>query len=374
MLSIYTSSAFLPLGSYEFTPEGYANASSWKPEDGYSWDDFCRERFGQGRSNSIEQAEAALAEYEKQAESKIQITDSFYAKRSLRQLLPDRWLVAYTKDKAGKEVNGKRTRLYSRLKQTMLFKSIVLGYGQGRIAKRLPNKEAAKYIKEHCASSARLKALALRAYEAIGNISGYGTWTPVSPPIFLCLAAAKSSLDAMSAVLWALLFQETPAGNDTPDMGRLLKKTRSTGVFEKEFARLHQSSWYKRLQQARNKVIHRSAAPVVHDRFGAAFEYDLGMFKEGRLNTIWVEKPRIGMRKDIARIQLDKIVKGFVVGLEKWEKSVSRKLAKLAWHQSHNPDGIMMGLEFNDHNLLRDGEGPSLMLTSYDPTDGSVNS
>lgn len=361
MFSIYASRAILPHGSFEFTPEGYAKASLWRPEDSFSWDDFRNQRF-----NTVEEFERGRAEFESKVQSKTEIGGDHYCKRSLRCILPDRWLLAYTRDKAWREVNGKKVALYSPLKQTFLFKSIVLGYGQGRIRKCLPSQEAATYIKEHCASAARLKALALRSYESVANIAGYSTWTPVSPPVFLCLAAAKSSLDAMSAVLWALLFRDTPTGLETPDTGRLVKKTRSSGVFHDEVMRLHKIDWFKKLQAARNKVIHRSASPVVHDKFGAAFEFDLGLFSEMRPNSVSAGKPKIGLTRSITRIHLDKIMRGFVVGLEKWEKSIARELKRLAWFPSNNQDGIIMGIEFNDHNLLRDGDGPNLMLTSYD--------
>lgn len=368
MFKILASRAILPPGSFEFTAEGYAKASFWRPQDGFSWDDFRNQRF-----STVEEFERGRAEFESKAKSKTEIVGDHYWKRSLRCILPDRWLLAYTRDKSWREVDGKKVPLYSPLKQTFLFKTIVLGYGQGAINKLLPSKEAVTYIKEHCASSARLKALALRSYESVGNISGYSTWTPVSPPVFLCLAAAKSSLDAMSAVLWALLFRETPTGLETPDTGRLFKKTRSSGVFHNEVVRLHNSSWFKKLQSARNKVIHRSASPVVHDKFGAAFEFDLGLFREMRPNSVSVGKPKIGLSRSITRIHLDEIMKGFVVGLEKWEKSVARELKKLAWFPSNNSDGIIMGIEFNDNNLLRDGDGPTLMLKSYDQASWTVS-
>lgn len=357
------STAILPLGSYDFSPEGYAKASFWKPDDSYSWDEFKSQPY-----DSLEDFERGRIAFEEKARNKTEITDDYYCKRSLRRLLPDRWLLEYTRGKAWTVSDGKKLPLYSQLKSTLLFKSEILGYGSGVIRKLVPHKEAAKYIKEHCASSAHLKAIALRAYESVGNMGGYGVWTPVSPPIFLCLAAAKSSLDAMAAVIWALLFHETPTGMDTPDMGRLLRKTKSTGLFHDEVMRLHKSPWFKRLQIARNQVIHRSAGPIVHDTFGAAFESDLGLFHEMRPNSISVSKPKIGKSKKIARIQLDQVMKGFVIGLESWEKRVARKLKKHAWYSSCNPDGIILGIRFNDHNLLRDGEGPCLMIKSYDPS------
>jgi hypothetical protein len=189
------------------------------------------------------------------------------------------------------------------------------------------------------------------------------------------LAAAKSSLDSMAAILWALLFHELPKKPNRktkmlelffPSMAELRNKLREKNhSFEAQFERLYRSSWFKKLQNARDKVIHRSASPVVHDRFGAAFDFDLGMFKEIPPNKLHVGKPRVGLEKKMRCIHLDKIMKGFVSDLEKWEASVAHKLQKLAWFKSLNTDGILMGVEFNENNLLRDGSGPSLMLTSH---------
>lgn len=370
MFGILASTGILAPGSFDFSAQGYTKASFWTPEDGIAWEDF-----KSGRFSSVEDLKAKRACFEAQLSDKLEIVDHHYSKRSLRTLLPDHWLVAYTRDQAWREVNGKKTPLYSQLKQTLFFKSVVLGYGEGPIHNSLPNKEIAKFIKEHCASAARLKAIALRSYESVANVMGYGTWTSVSPPIFLSLAAAKSSLDAMSAVLWALLFQEIPQKPNRktktlepffPSMWDLYNKLREkNNPFQNQFAKLYRCSWYSKLQNARDKVIHRSGGPVVHDEFGAAFDFDLGIFREMKPNSIQAGKPRVRMEKNMKCIHLDKIMKGFVIGLEKWEVSVARKLQKLACFSSLNTDGILLGVEFNDNNLLRDGYGPSRMITSH---------
>ncbi len=369
MITIQAATLRPPFGSFEFSPEGYAKASYWLPEDGFTWDDYSKLRF-----SSLEELEAKRAEFEVQVSGKTEIVNDHYYDGSLRRLLPNRWLVAYTRDKAWKEVGRKKVPLYSQLKRTLFFKSIILGYGEGPLKRSAPSKEVARYIKEQCASSARLKAIALRAYESAANIRGYSTWSSVCAPVFMCLAAAKSSLDAMSAVLWALLFQETPTGKKLPSMSQLYVKLQSKGghPFLNEFAKLHKSSWFTRLQLARDSVVHRSANPVVHDKFGVGFDFDLGLFKEMRPNKIHVGKPRSRMEENTKLIHLDKIMKGFVVGLENWEKKVARKLHKIAWFPSFNTDGILMGIEFNDFHLLMDGTGPSHLISSHAQGIGSA--
>ncbi|MBL9113412.1 MAG: hypothetical protein JNJ83_00280 [Verrucomicrobiaceae bacterium] len=298
-----------------------------------------------------------------------------YWEGSLRTLLPDRWTLAYSRNRAWRVVNDEKVPLYSQLKQALYYKSVILGYGDGPIHRVVPSHDVAKYIKEQCASSARLKAIALRAYESVANMRGYHTWTTVSPPIFLCLAAMKSSMDAMAAVVWALLFHDLPrrlvkkTGKMElffPSMADLQNKLREKShAFGDQFSKLYRSPWFTKLQDARDKVIHRSASPVVHDNFGAAFDFDLGLFKDMRPGRVHVGKPRAGKERHTKRIHLDRIVKGFVVGLEKWETTVAKKLSKLAWFPSFNTDGILLGIEFNDQNLLRDGAGPSHMVTSH---------
>lgn len=359
--TILASTAHLPVGSFDFTPEGYARASYWLPEDAFTWADFPTQSF-----SSVEELEATRTEFKAKSAGKLQVENDIYWERSLRTLFPDRWTLAYTRDKAWMIVNDKKEPLYSRMKRTLYFKSIILGYGDGPIHRALPSREIAKYIKEHCASSARLKAIALRAYESVANMGGYHTWNSVSPPIFLCLAAAKSSLDAMSAVLWALLFHDTPSGKKIPSMRSLYEKLEAKQLpFRNEFAKLHQSSWFTKLQLARDRVVHRSASPVVHDKFGVAFDFDLGLFRDIRPGILHLGKPRVGLEKNMKLVHLDEIMKGFIVGLEKWEKAIARKLARLAWFPSFNTDGVLLGIEFADQNLLRDGSGPSHMVTSH---------
>lgn len=366
-----------PPGSFEFTPEGYAKASYWTPENSFTYDDFWQPRFSH---ISQSEYEAELAEFRTRNAAKLEIVNGHYGDGSLRTLFPDRWRLAYASDKASSIVDGKKVPLYSQLKRTLFFKSVILGYGEGPIHKAAPSKEVAMFIKEHCASSARLKAIALRAYESVANTGGHGTWTSASPPIFLCLAAAKSSLDAMAAVLWALVKHELPKKPNRktkalelffPSMFDLLNKLRGENhSFQDQLEKLYKSSWYRKLQDARDKVIHRSASPVIHDKFGAGFDFDLGLFKEMRANKLNVGKPRVGMEKNTKRIHLDKIMKGFVTGLEKWEKQAARKLHK-PWFPSFNTDGILMGIEFNDNNLLRDGSGPAHIITSHAKGGGS---
>lgn len=364
---IQTSYASPPFGSFEFTPEGYAKTCYWRPEDGFTWDDFKKQNLG---ASSPEEYEAKFAEFKTQNAGKLRITNHLDWEGSLRTIFPDRWLVAYTSDTAWEETDGKKVPLYSRLKRTLLFKSVILGYGEGPLHKA-PSKEVVMYVKKHCASSARLKAIALRAYESVANMRGYGTWTSASPPVFLCLAAAKSSLDAMAAVLWALLFKKLPTGN-LPSMGSLYWGLKKDGhSFSSEFSKLYESPWFTRLQGARDSVIHQSASPVVHDKFGAAFDFDLGLFKEMQPNKLHIGKPRVGTEKKTKRIHLDKIMKGYVGDLEKWEKKIALKLHKIAWFTSDNTDGVLMGIDFNDYNLLRDGTGPSHMITSHTQGAGS---
>lgn len=343
-----------------FTPEGVAKDSFWIPEDAFSWETFKASTF-----DTVEKFEARRLKFHEESKSKTEIVDDIYCNNSLRNIIPDRWLIAYTQDKAWRENEGEKTPLYTQLKRTLLVKSFVLGYGKGPIHKLLPNKESAKYIKEHCASSARLKAVALRSYESVANIGGYHTWSPISGPIYLSLAAAKSSLDSMSAVLWALIFQETPTGWESPDMSRLNKKLKNSGhSFYPYFKKLYESSWCKNLMDVRNKIIHRSAGLVVHDKFGAAIDFDLGLFENMKPNSFRIKKARVAKTKKIKLIHLDKIIKGFVVGLEKWEKQAERYLRLNAWYSSLNTEGIIIGIEFNDGNLLPDGSGPSCILDS----------
>src|SRR5687768_11420266 len=88
-----------PFGTYDFTPEGYAKISYWRPEDGYLWEDF-----GKGVYHSIEEWDATKAEFEAYKVGKTEITKDHYYDKSLRSLMPDRWTLSYTKDKAWRVV------------------------------------------------------------------------------------------------------------------------------------------------------------------------------------------------------------------------------------------------------------------------------
>ena len=347
--------SYLPHGSFEFTPEGYAKAAFWMPEDGFTWKYFRNQSF-----SSYEDLETKKAEFELHIRGKLEVVDRTYFEGTLRTIFPDRWVVSYTRDGVWQKVNGKKVPIYLRLKNNLLFKSVILGYGEGPIHEAIPSNEVALYIKQHCASSARLKAIALRAYESLTNVRGYTTWTSVSPPIFLCLAAAKSSMDAMSAVLWSLLFHKLPDGR-LPSMGTLYWDLRNQGhAFSPDFAKLYDGPWFKSLEKARDSVIHRSASPVAHDKFGAAFDFDLGLFGESGPS-----EPRVALEDNMKLLHLDSIMGGFVNDLEEWENSIADKLQELAWFPSLNTEGVIMGLDFNDNRLLRDGSGPSLMINSH---------
>lgn len=349
-------------GLPEFSPEAYSKIAYWEPEDGFSSEKFSHQSF-----HSMEELEAERAEIEKNAVGKFEIVDASYSPRSLRRILPDRWLLAYTLDKASTVINGKYVPLYSRLKSGLVFKSVVLGYGEGPIHAVLPSADAEAYIREHCSSSARLKATALRAYESVSNTYGHHTWTNVSPQIFLCLAAAKSSLDAMAAVLWALLFRETPAGNRIPSMRKLYDELKKNGghAFFDDFRELHESSWFTDLQLARDSVVHRSANPVAHDKYGVAFDFDIGLFKEMETSRLHIGAPKAEIDDVVKQVHLSSVFKAFIEGLEQWESKIAIRLRSLAWYPSFNLEGIMMEVEFNDYMLLMDGSSPSLMITSH---------
>lgn len=356
----------LPHGSFEFTPEGYAKSAFWMPEDAFTWADFSRHTF-----TSMEESTAKRAEY---IAGKFEIIKHTYREKSIRSLLPERWGLAYENDKTWMIVQGEKVPCYSQLKHTLYFKSIILGYGAGPIQRIAPTKELSTYIKEHCASSARLKAIALRSYESVANTMGFHTWTGRAPTIFLALTAAVSSLDSLAAVLWALLFNDTPRGRSTPDMAGLRRKlcpdlNKKSGArlaFGDEFLELYDSSWFVKLRDARNEVVHRGGSPVVHDKFGAAFDFDLGMFKDTHPG-FHSGKPRINLEKKMRRIHLDKLMRDYVIGLETWEKKHSTKLASIASFPSYMTDGILLGIEFWDSNLLWDGSGPTHSVGSDSP-------
>ncbi|HRH98751.1 MAG TPA: hypothetical protein PLB55_22615, partial [Prosthecobacter sp.] len=64
-----------PPGSFEFTPEGYAKASYWRPENSFTYDDFWEDRF-----SNISQAEydAELAEFKTRNAGKLEIMNDHY--------------------------------------------------------------------------------------------------------------------------------------------------------------------------------------------------------------------------------------------------------------------------------------------------------
>jgi hypothetical protein len=354
-------------GSFDFTPEGYAKGAFWMPKDAFTWDDLVR----LGPFPTIDECEKKRAEFKAKVSGKFEIIKQTYQERSLRSLLPDRWCLSYDRDTAWIKTKGDS---YCQRKHTLYFKSIILGYGTGPIQRATPSKDLATYIKEHCASSARLKAIALRAYESVANIMGFHTWTERVPPVFLALTAAASSLDSMATVLWALLFNESPCGRDIPDMASLYRrlcpdfgrKGAKRLPFGDEFLELYKSKWFVKLRAARDEVIHRGRSLKVHDKFGAAFDFDLGMFKDMQPG-LHSHKSRMNLDKKMRRIHLDKIMREYVTGLEKWEKKHSAKLASLACYPSYMTDGILLGIEFWDSNLAWDGSGPNHSVESHSP-------
>lgn len=353
-------------GSFEFTPEGYAKCSFWMPGDAFSWDDFR----GLGPL-SPDEFEFKLADFKAKAAGKMEVIKATYHETSLRRLLPDRWSLAYDRHRAWKKKQGDS---YYQSKHTLYLKSIILGYGCGPIQRVTSSGAFAKYIKEHCASSARLKAIALRSYESVANTNGFHTWNSMAPPIFLALTAAASSLDSMATVLWALLFNESPSGRDIPDMAGLFRRlcpdikkpSQKRHLFGDAFFELFRSKWFVNLRAARDEVIHRGGAPAVHDKFGVAFDFDLGIFTDTPLG-VHQAKPRLELGKKMRRIHLDRIMRDFVKGVEKWEKKHAAKLASLACYQSYMSEGIILGVEFWDSNLLWDGSGPNHVVRSDSP-------
>jgi len=350
-------------GSFKFTPEGLAKSSVWMPEDAYeAWVDVY---------NLSPYSDDKLAKFKANAAGKIEVIKQSYLKSSLRNIFPERWCLAYDRHGAWRKKKGDS---YRQSKHTLYFKSIILGYGCGPIQRVAPSRAFAKYIKEHCASSARLKAIALRSYESVANVSGFHTWKNMAPPIFLALTAAASSLDSMATVLWALLYNEAPSGRDIPDMAALYRKlcpdlkkpNKKRHSFGDAFLELYRSKWFVKLRSARDEVIHRGAAPVVQDKFGVALEFGLGMFKDMQPG-FHSAKPRLELKKQMRRVHLDKIMKDFVLGVEKWEKKHAAKLASLACYPSYMSDGIMLGIEFWDSNLAADGDGPTHIVRSDGP-------
>ena len=360
--SIEIADAYLKEGTFEFSPEGYAERSEWKPVNA-----LCFSRMFPRIFSSDEEAIAARDRFIADNVGKLHVVKKSYWGDSLRNLFPDRWVMAYDPCMSHRMEEGKKIPLYTELKRTLYLKSRVLGYGDSSIHKKSPDYTLARYIKEQSASSARLKAIALRAYESVANLPGFCDWTANGPTIFLCLAAAKSSLDSLAAIIGALLFCEVPPEKKIPSMATLNDRLKTKGghPFRDDFSKLNECSWYTNLKNARDKVVHRSANPIIRDGFGVGFDFDLELFGDVKPDVLNVLETRSKDENDIEKVHLDQIMKGFVKGLEDWEDEVAQNLADLSCYQSLNKDGILMGIEFSDRNLMNDGRGPSKMVCSY---------
>ena len=297
------------------------------------------------------------------------VTGKSYQPNSLRKILPDRWGFSYRETV---ELT-KNEKMYEAQKTDLFYKSIILGYGVGPIQRVAPTREIAKYIKEHCSSAIRLKAISLRSYENFANMRGLGQWYSMGWPVYLSLAAAKSSLDAIAAVVWVLVFGKVP--KRLPDMYELWKALcpdkKPKLPFGKEFDRVYKSRWYKKLMLARNQVVHRGMWPKYHETYGVALKHDLDQLRDRPPGFYSENLDKLNPKTTLKLIHLNKLMVGFVSGLEKWEQEIASSLSKLSCFESYMTDGIITSVSFNTNGPMMDfGEGSVLMATS--PSDELV--
>ncbi|WP_265592493.1 hypothetical protein [Verrucomicrobium sp. BvORR034] len=278
-----------------------------------------------------------------------------YANTSLRNLVPDHW---------GDTAFGLQDGQPLETKDHFAYHSIILGYGVGDISRLASDKRLAEFIKEHCRAAMRLKSISIYAYESVGNCTGRHQWTSVGTPMYLCLASAISSIDALACVLWALIFKEAPSDRETPDLTSLrnrLKKERGSHPLRellfRKVDKLYNSRWLSGLREGRHRVVHRGEWPKWKDEVGLALTAERGLF-DVYLKARNKRVPKTRSKK----LNMPLCMKGLIVGLENWERSISRTLAKVSCYKSPKPKGIVahfpvIGWKGGLHDHFIFGEG-----------------
>lgn len=221
-----------------------------------------------------------------------------HSKHSLRRLLPHKW---------------------SESQDCLRYESIILGYGIGPIESKVGD-DVGKFIKEHCQSAHRLRALALASYESFAELCVLPSWVGIGTMSFVTLTAGVAALDAMACVLHGVLLGSIPSGPFLPDIASLEKSLNGSKGSACEFlpslVRLSSEQWYTELKKARNHVVHKGFWPKV----GETDDFQL----------VQEHRPFAGMAEHDKSLPLNfhRIMTGLLTGLEMWEHNIAAKLAE----------------------------------------------
>lgn len=234
------------------------------------------------------------------------------------------------------------------------YRSYVLGYGVGPIEERTGDEKLARFIRGHCASAMRLKAMALTAYEKVGTLTMLPQSFAVGTVLYTCLTAAISSLDSLGCVLSGLLSGK-PGQSHHPDMRTLSNwaKKNSSPSISRHVQELLNSNWFKDLKLARDSLVHRGYWPSITKDGRLVFAPRPGIFSKD-----FGEHDERGAGQldedEIIKIDLANAMLGLLVGLEEWEKSIQDDLANASRFESFMSNGLLITACIDEQHLLSD--------------------
>lgn len=267
-----------------------------------------------------------------------------YGEQSLRTLAADRWHETIS--------NSSHLKGSYKTKNMVSYRSYILGYGVGPIERKTSTSELAEFVRAHCASSMRLKAMALTAYERVGALLTIPQFVPSGTVLFTSLTAAISSVDSLSCVLWALLLGEVPESYH-PNISQLLKKLKASGHPMYDLNRLVEAEWLKDLILARHSMVHRGCWPVISSEGELVFAARPGIFSRDFGLQVSLA-PDSSNQSSITRVKLPAAMLGFLTGLEEWEKSVSASLIEHSCYESFMTNGLLITASIDEEHLLSD--------------------
>lgn len=208
---------------------------------------------------------------------------------------------------------------------TLFYESAILAYGFGPIELRANGEELVQYVRNHARAHMHLKALALRAFERVCGTSGYGgdQFVDVGPTVYLAASAGVSSVDALACIVGSIVLGRPFPDENSPSMRSLPKclQGQKFSALKELITSLNDAAWMTMLVELRNSVIHRGFSAIWRDSDGLWIGQSEGIFREKPPGISSPTDDEIHPESRRSRVELAKIVTGFVDKLEEWENA-----------------------------------------------------
>lgn len=221
------------------------------------------------------------------------------------------------------------------------------------------NKTLSDYVSEQCVAAGRLMQVAVSQYESIAYGMHSSHLDSRTLPAWMLISSSFSAVDAMVAAIASIICGYVPkTERKIPGMNSFKEFLTNNGQGRHEILKcveaLGRSEWYKALDEARHRILHRGFWPMssslmfgdsrwhlVHSPYFMDLDRDGN--GEGRLPAL--------SQCDV--LDLLKIVSGLLWDLEEWESSIADILVESPFFESTwtGPVEQIIRLKAFDHLL-----------------------